>query len=478
MSEVAQLHVDDEFRSLIPPLTADERAGLERSILAEGVRDAIVAWNNTIVDGHNRYDIATGQNADGEVLPCSVVQREFADRRAAKVWIIENQLEYRRNLSDADKIDLAETKRELLGARRGRPPKGQENSQNSDELSGANERRTDAKIGKAAGVSRDTVRKYREVKRFGDVRLVNGLRAKDFSMDNAYHLALVGARFPDTYGALWELEGEDAKARYSTPQLKHLLKMPDDATALDLVELVEGGNAKSVVEAHEIRKQEREREARRKRNEEAERRREERKAELEASGFYIPDLRNADFRSIAVAEKIDAIITDPPYPREFLHLYDGLGEFAAKHLKDGGVLVCMSGQAWLPEVYAQLSEHLHYHWTSCYYMPGSTGGVVDRRVSANAWKPLLIYTNGPSDVSVGCDVIKSIAPDKNHHQWGQSESGFAAILERFTAPGDLVCDPFLGGGTTGVLAYQMKRRFLGVEIDPDTYEKAAERLAA
>lgn len=43
-------------------------------------------------------------------------------------------------------------------------------------------------------------------------------------------------------------------------------------------------------------------------------------------------------------------------------------------------------------------------------------------------------------------------------------------------PGDLVCDPFMGSGTTGVAAIQAGRRFYGIEKDPDHYATACKRI--
>ena len=54
--------IDKELAALIPPLTPEEYSGLEQSILAEGCRDAIILWNNIIVDGHNRYRICKAHN--------------------------------------------------------------------------------------------------------------------------------------------------------------------------------------------------------------------------------------------------------------------------------------------------------------------------------------------------------------------------------------------------------------------------------
>lgn len=46
-----------------------------------------------------------------------------------------------------------------------------------------------------------------------------------------------------------------------------------------------------------------------------------------------------------------------------------------------------------------------------------------------------------------------------------------------TRPGDLVFDPFVGGGTTAVVAKKLGRRFLGCDINPKYIRIAKERLA-
>ena len=49
--------INDELRSFVDPLTPIEYAALERSLLAEGCRDALVLWGEVLIDGHNRYEI-------------------------------------------------------------------------------------------------------------------------------------------------------------------------------------------------------------------------------------------------------------------------------------------------------------------------------------------------------------------------------------------------------------------------------------
>ena len=74
------------------------------------------------------------------------------------------------------------------------------------------------------------------------------------------------------------------------------------------------------------------------------------------------------------------------------------------------------------------------------------------------------------------DVVTSDGRDKRFHEWGKSESGIIELVELFSEPGDLVLDPFMGGGTTGVACLQLGRRFMGVDIDPAAVETALARL--
>lgn len=181
-------------------------------------------------------------------------------------------------------------------------------------------------------------------------------------------------------------------------------------------------------------------------------------------------------------EPADAIVTDPPYPREYLNTWTDLAAFAARSLKPGGSLLAMSGQSYLPEIYAALDaqDGLTYRWTLAYLTPGGQAVQLwDRKINT-FWKPVLWFVaDGHEGEWVG-DVVRSDVNDndKFFHHWGQSESGMADLIDRTTKPGDLICDPFLGGGTTGIVAAGMGRRFIGADIDAACVESARERLAA
>lgn len=100
-----QLTIDPEFRDKIPPLSGDEYSRLEANILEDGeVREPIVVWGSTIIDGHNRWKIiqAHPEELQGKF---KVKQMNFADKWAAIVWMCQNQLG-RRNLSDEQKTYL------------------------------------------------------------------------------------------------------------------------------------------------------------------------------------------------------------------------------------------------------------------------------------------------------------------------------------------------------------------------------------
>jgi site-specific DNA-methyltransferase (adenine-specific) len=76
------------------------------------------------------------------------------------------------------------------------------------------------------------------------------------------------------------------------------------------------------------------------------------------------------------------------------------------------------------------------------------------------------------------DVCKSAVNDndKRFHSWGQSETGMADLVERLTKPGQLVCDPFLGGGTTAFVSLSLGRRFTGCDIDVESIDKTRQRI--
>jgi hypothetical protein len=174
---------------------------------------------------------------------------------------------------------------------------------------------------------------------------------------------------------------------------------------------------------------------------------------------------------------IDAIFTDPPYPKDCLPLWGELAKFAKHHLKPGGVLLAMTGNLYIPDILAMLGEHLTYQWQLACTLPGQHSEVHAAWVNNQMWKPILVYRNGGDLVNIGSDLFQNEGKDKDFHVWGQGVDGYRWQIEHFTKPNDLICDPFLGGGTTAVAALQLKRRFVGFDVEPEKVAISKGRLA-
>jgi site-specific DNA-methyltransferase (adenine-specific) len=168
---------------------------------------------------------------------------------------------------------------------------------------------------------------------------------------------------------------------------------------------------------------------------------------------------------LADLRDIDAIITDPPYGKEYLPLLRDLAALADRILKPNGIMAVLYGQTYLPEAFAQMTGFRPYRWTACYLTEGNAYVSHARKVHSN-WKPVLIY--GGSEHRFG-DLFRATGngPDKEHHEWGQNLEAFQSIIAALTDPGATIVDPFAGGGTTLIAAKSLGRHAIGSEINAD-----------
>jgi len=118
--------VNEELKAYIEPLTPDEHEALERSILAEGCRDALVLWGDVLVDGHNRYGICQKHG-----LPFQTVQNpRFQSMEDVHLWMIDQHLG-RRSVSDFQRGVLALRKREIIANRKARATTADETTESA-----------------------------------------------------------------------------------------------------------------------------------------------------------------------------------------------------------------------------------------------------------------------------------------------------------------------------------------------------------
>jgi hypothetical protein len=188
------------------------------------------------------------------------------------------------------------------------------------------------------------------------------------------------------------------------------------------------------------------------------------------------DIRHGDFRDVLTdIGDVDAVITDPPYGRDYLPLLGDLAKWADQALSPDGILAVLFGQTYLPDVYQYLEGYRPYRWTMAYLTPGAGYASHTARVQSN-WKPVLIYGGGPRFA----DVLSSTGTDagaKDLHYWGQDYGAFHTLIERLTRPGQTVADPFCGSGTTLLAAHALGRHAIGSDIDADHVSTARERIA-
>ena len=149
------LSVDPEFQSKIPPLTAEERSQLEANILEEGrLLNPLIIWKGIIVDGHNRFEILK----EHPEIEYTILEKEFAGREEAIVWICKNQLG-RRNLTPEQRRYLVGKQYEAekkAGYNRGNQYTTPDKSGCSQFGNSQNQRTCD-RIAQENGISKNTV---------------------------------------------------------------------------------------------------------------------------------------------------------------------------------------------------------------------------------------------------------------------------------------------------------------------------------
>lgn len=191
-----------------------------------------------------------------------------------------------------------------------------------------------------------------------------------------------------------------------------------------------------------------------------------------------------------LAAGADAIVSDPPYGINFATSGGGRGigggayksKFAGKHIINDDKPFDPSHltQLGLPTIlwggnhYANRLDN-SAHWL-CW----------DKRAASG-------HTNNFADCELAWCNKKGVARMFRHHWDGMMKASERGVerqhptqkpvalmqwcIEQLGRP-SVICDPYMGSGTTGVSAVQMGLRFVGCEIDPDYFNVAVERITA
>lgn len=204
-------------------------------------------------------------------------------------------------------------------------------------------------------------------------------------------------------------------------------------------------------------------------------------------------------------ESVDAVITDPPYGIDFLSNWTDnhkkivndsdiridklfaqfLPEFK-RILKPHGVVCIFSagGGKKITTALAtlELSKHLYLIQTLIW-----SKGKTDGSFIGLGWKyrpsyeTILVASKDPDDYafypqySSNVLVYKPHIPQNGEHPT-QNVDLIQHLLKNHTKKEDIILDPFMGSGTTGVACKQLRRNFIGYELDPNYFKMAEKRI--
>ena len=178
--------VDEEFKSLIPPLSPDEYSQLEENIVRDGIRDPLVVWHvpngdDILIDGHNRFEISIKHAG----IPFQIKRMTFDLRKDVIRWIILNQFG-RRNLSSYDRSVLALKLKPVFTERA---------KEKQAEAGGAVRQKSDKavidtkkELAKIANVSHDTIHKVETIENSGNELVKQQAKSGEISINKAYNI--------------------------------------------------------------------------------------------------------------------------------------------------------------------------------------------------------------------------------------------------------------------------------------------------
>lgn len=183
-----EIKINNELRAYTDPLTTNEYAALERSLLAEGCRDALVLWGDVLIDGHNRYAICRKHGIEFKTIQ----NDSFGSVEDVMLWMIDNHLA-RRSVSDFQRGMLALRKKAILTERKKASPEAapapadasgaEADAPSSPPLS------TREEVAKVAGISSNAISRIEKIQKTATPELVEAVRAGTISINAAAAVA-------------------------------------------------------------------------------------------------------------------------------------------------------------------------------------------------------------------------------------------------------------------------------------------------
>lgn len=182
-------------------------------------------------------------------------------------------------------------------------------------------------------------------------------------------------------------------------------------------------------------------------------------------------------------DSADLILTDPPYGNFFgnqrkniktavvqgddLSWLDGFGDFVRVVCPDGPV-VLFADRSGYSKIQASLVGQGLFFINDAVWVKKPWGiGYNFRPAHEHIMLFAGVKTVRARHYSLSSVLVHSkVSSAKKLHPTQKPVSLLAELIRGFSLPGQTVCDPFVGSGSTGVAALQEGRNFIGSEIDP------------
>lgn len=186
---------------------------------------------------------------------------------------------------------------------------------------------------------------------------------------------------------------------------------------------------------------------------------------------------------------VDAVVTDPPYGIgfEYNEHKDDASQYDALMLALVPELQRLVGDGPVFVWQAMLTADKWHRWFPAGYriFAACKGFVQWRPVSVQySWDPVIFWGSPPGQPSVYRKDYheQRLAPfgayrETIEHPCPRPLEQVVNVIELASIPGQVVFDPFMGSGTTGVACVRTGRKFIGCEIDATYFAIAQRRIA-
>jgi DNA modification methylase/ParB-like chromosome segregation protein Spo0J len=422
------MQILQELESLIPPLSNEEFKQLERNILEEGIREPLITWNGILIDGHNRYRIAMEHDMNYETL-----EKEFEDLNSVKIWMVNNQLG-RRNLQDFVRGELFSVIEDILKqkgkdekAKAGGDKKSLLSTIDKSDIKITEDRHNTQKIvAEKLGWSTGKKAMFDIVKTKAPEEIKEKLRTGEVSINQAYK----------------EIKKEENEQLKTQKAIEIIKKVYENNTNIYNGNCIE----------------------------------------------YIKTIKD---------KSIDCLITDPPYGvdiqfgaydnqlsrkiendgniEDALVLLDKMLLNVKSKLKDNAHIYIFCNWKIYPQFNSIITKHFQVKnliiWDKLFM------GMGDLKGNYSSSYEMIVFAGGNREfLNRPKNIIQCRFNDERFHNTQKPVDLIKQLIENSTNVNETIFDPFLGSGSTVVAAKEMKRNFIGCEIDEQNYKITLKRL--